>query len=308
MRKVYRMKSTESEKLHVSVIMPSYNHAKFIGKAIDSVLSQTYPNFELIIIDNYSEDDTEKIVASYEDDRIIYLKFRNNGIIAAARNHGIRHSHGEYIAFLDSDDFWIEKKLEFVVDHIKKVNCVDVICHDEWLQTDKAARKRLTYGPYVTYRDLLFKGNCVSTSATVVRRQKILNVDCFSEDMRFRGVEDYDLWMRLAQAGCSIEYIHKILGVYLACGQGFSNNIAFHIQNCINLLDAHFQKWQPQNLYYRCLFRRRRASIIRGGGHAFMKAGNYREAQKYLKMALKQDPFNWKTWVLILLNIVNVII
>ncbi len=296
------MKSTNSEQPLVSVIMPTYNHAQFISIAIDSVLSQTYKNFELIIIDNYSEDDTEKIIALYRDDRIIYLKFRNNGIIAASRNHGIKHSHGEYIAFLDSDDFWLGEKLEFVADHIKKAHGVDVICHDEWLQTDKGARKRLTYGPYTTYRDLLFNNNCISTSATVVRRQKILEVGGFSENIQFRGVEDYDLWLRLAQAGCRIEYIHKILGVYLACGQGFTNNIALHHQHAMNLLDAHFQRWEPKTLYYRYLIRQRRAGTLRGGGHAFMKQGDHHEAQKYLCMALKQDPFNWKTWVLTLLN------
>ena len=300
------MKSINSEQPFVSVIMPTYNHAKFIGKAIESVLNQTYPNFELIIIDNYSEDETEKIVASYEDDRIIYLKFRNNGIIAASRNHGIKHSHGEYIAFLDSDDFWLEKKLELVTDYIKKVPEVDIVCHDEWLQTDKAGKKRLTYGPYTTYRNILFNGNCISTSATVVRRQKILNVDGFSEDMRFRGVEDYDLWLRLALAGCRIEYLHKILGVYLACGQGFTNNIALHNQHAMNVLEAHFQRWQPKNLYYRHLIRRRRAGALRGGGHAFMKQGDHAKAKKYLYTALKQDPFNWKTWVLTLLNIARI--
>ena len=76
----------------VSVIMPTHNHARFIGEAIDSVLNQTYKNFELIIIDNYSEDNKEKIVSSYKDDRIKYLKFKNNGIIATSRNYGIKHS------------------------------------------------------------------------------------------------------------------------------------------------------------------------------------------------------------------------
>jgi glycosyltransferase involved in cell wall biosynthesis len=293
---------TSKEGPLVSVIMPTYNHAKFIGKAIDSVLNQTYPNFELIIIDNYSEDDTEKIVASYEDDRIVYLKFRNNGIIAASRNHGIKHSYGEYIAFLDSDDFWLKKKLELVADHIKKMPNVDLVCHDEWLETDKAGKKRSTYGPYTTYRDLLFKGNCISTSATVVRRQKILEVGGFSEDMQFNSVEDYDLWLQLACANCRIEYLHKILGVYRVYGQGVTNNTILHKQHAMNLLDAHFQKWQPKTLYYRYLIGRRRAGTFRGGGHAFMKQGDHHEAQKYLCMALKQDPFNWKTWVLTLLN------
>jgi glycosyltransferase involved in cell wall biosynthesis len=275
----------------------------FIGEAIDSVLNQTYQRFELIIIDNYSEDGTEKIVASYNDDRIIYLKFRNNGIIAASRNHGIKHSHGEYIAFLDSDDIWLEQKLEFVANHIKANPLVDLICHDIWFQSYKAGKKPMTFGPYTTYRDLLFKGNSISTSATVVRRQKFLDVDGFSEDMRFTAVEDYDLWLRLARAGCRIEYLHKILSVYRDWGQNISNNVLMHNQHVMNVFDAHFQRWRPKNLYYRCLNRRQRGSILRAGGHSFMNQGSHSKAQRCLFLALKQDPFNWKTWVLALLNI-----
>ena len=300
------MKSINSKQPLVSVIMPTYNHGKFIGKAIKSVLYQTYQSFELIIIDNYSEDGTEKIVSSYDDVRIIYLKFRNNGIIAASRNHGIKHSHGEYIAFLDSDDFWLEQKLEFVVNHIKANPLVDLICHDIWFQAYKTSKKPMTFGPYTTYRDLLFNGNSISTSATVVRQQKILEVDGFSEDMRFVAVEDYDLWLRLARAGCRIEYLHKILGVYRDWGQNISNNVIMHNQHLMNVLDTHFQRWRPKNLYYRYLYRRHRGTILRAGGNAFMKRESHCKAQRYFCLALKQDPFNWKTWVLALLNIARI--
>ncbi|MGA1823460.1 MAG: glycosyltransferase family 2 protein [bacterium] len=296
------MNSPNSEQPLVSVIMPTYNHGNVIGEAIESVLNQTYQNFELIIIDNYSEDDTEKIVASYEDNRIIYLKFRNNGIIAASRNYGIKHVHGEYIAFLDSDDLWLEQKLEFVIDYFKKVPGVDVVCHDEWLKGNSVRKTRLTYGPYTTYRDMLFKGNSMSTSATVVRTSKLFEAGLFYENLNFNGVEDYDFWMRLARSGCRIKYLHKVLGVYRVWGQAVTNNIILHIQHGMNLLEAHFQRWQPKNVYYRCLIIGRRAGTLRGGGHAFMKQGDHREAQKYLCMALKQNPFDWKTWVLILLN------
>jgi len=300
------MKSLDAEKPLVSVIMPTYNHAKFIGKAIKSVLNQTYKNLELIIIDNYSEDETEKIVASYKDDRIVYLKFRNNGIIAASRNQGIKHSHGDYIAFLDSDDYWMKNKLEVVAEYIKEMPGIDVVCHDEWLQFNKVDKKLLTHGPYVTYKDLLFNGNCLSPSATVVERQKLLEVGGFSEDMEFNSAEDYELWLRLAQIDCQIEYIHDPLGVYRVLGQGETENIALHNRHAMNVLDDHFQRWQPKTLYYRYLIRRRRGGTLRGSGHAFMKQGDHHEAQRYLFMALKQNPFNWKTWALTLLNIARI--
>ena len=111
----------------VSVIMPTYNHAKFIGKAIGSVLNQTHKNLELIIIDNYSVDNTEEIVKSFNDHRIKYIKFMNNGVIAASRNNGLKIAKGEWVCFLDSDDWWYPKKLETVQEY---TSGSDIIYHN----------------------------------------------------------------------------------------------------------------------------------------------------------------------------------
>ncbi len=294
-----------------SVVIPAYNAEDFVCEALDSVAGQTMSksNYEIIAVDDGSTDETSSKISAWAKEypmvELRLIQQANKGI-GGARNRGVREASGIFVAFLDADDVWLEQKLEFIAHHIKDVPDVDMVCHDEWLQMNKGSKKRLTYGPYATYRDLLFKGNCISTSATVVRRQKILEVGGFSEDMRFNSVEDYDLWLRLAQADCRIEYLHKILGVYWVWGQGVTNNIVLHNQHAMNVLEAHFQRWQPKNLYYRYLMRRHRAGTLRGGGHAFMKQGDHREAQKYLCMALKQDPFNWKTWVLTLLNTARV--
>jgi len=292
-----------------SVVIPAYNAENFICEALDSVAGQTISDYEVVVVDDGSTDGTFRKIASWAKEhplvKLRIIKQTNKGI-GGARNTGVQKAYGMYVAFLDADDVWLEKKLEVVADYIKSKPSVDMICHDEWVETDNARRKRLTYGPDATYRDLLFNGNCISTSATVVRRQKILEIGGFSEDMRFNGVEDYDLWLRLAQANYCIEYLHKILGVYRVWGQGITNNIVLHNQHSMNVLDAHFQMWKPKTLYYRYLIRQRRAGTLRGGGHAFMKQGDHHEAQKYLCMALKQDPFNWKTWALTLLNTVRV--
>ena len=126
----------------VSVVMPTYNYAQFIGDAIGSVLDQTYKNIELIIIDNYSDDNTEEIIASFNDTRIKYKKFRNNGIIAASRNIGISESRGKYIAFLDSDDMWKPAKIE------KQIKLLE---NDE--------NVFLVYSRYAVIRNGLFREN-----------------------------------------------------------------------------------------------------------------------------------------------------
>lgn len=292
-----------------SVIIPAYNAEGFICDALDSVVSQTFTDYEIIVVDDGSSDKTYDRALLWSRQhpaaRIKIIQQANKGI-GGARNTAISNACGVFVAFLDADDLWLGQKLEVIARYIKTNLSVDLICHDIWFQAHKAAKKRMGFGPYTTYRELLFKRNSISTSATTVRRQKILNVGGFSEDMRFNSVEDYDLWLRLAREGCRIEYLHKILSVYRDWGQGISNNVLVHNQHNINVFDAHFQRWRPKNLYYRYLNKRRRGTILRAGGHAFLKRGSYFKAQRYLYLALKEDPFNWKTWVIFLLNIVGV--
>ena len=101
-----------------SVIIPTYNREKLLKRAIDSIISQTYKNFELIIVDDGSIDHTEELVENYKDDRIIYI-YKENGGQNSALNKGIESAKGEYIGFCDSDDSWLSNKLE---KHIAKYN------------------------------------------------------------------------------------------------------------------------------------------------------------------------------------------
>lgn len=104
----------------VSVIMPSYNTAKFIDKTIESVLNQTYQNFEIIIVDDCSTDNTDEVVANIKDERIIYIKNDKNSGAAVSRNRALREAKGRWIAFLDSDDLWEKEKLSKQIEFMKK--------------------------------------------------------------------------------------------------------------------------------------------------------------------------------------------
>lgn len=105
----------------VSIIMPSYNTAKFISETIESVLAQTYPNWELIIVDDCSTDDTDAVVCPYlADDRIRYIKNEKNSGAAVSRNRALREAKGKWVAFLDSDDLWFPEKLEKQISFMKK--------------------------------------------------------------------------------------------------------------------------------------------------------------------------------------------
>jgi len=114
-----------------SVIIPTYNQANLLKKALTSVLNQSFKSYEIIIIDNFSTDNTQEVVENIKDRNIFYKKIHNDGVIAKSRNEGIKLSNGEWLAFLDSDDSWYSKRLEIISNFLKKNNDYEIICTDE---------------------------------------------------------------------------------------------------------------------------------------------------------------------------------
>jgi len=156
-----------------SVIIPTFNRCDLLKRAVKSVISQKFKSFEIIIVDNYSKDKTQKIIKEFKKKNIIYKKIRNKGIISKSRNKGIEISKGKWIAFLDSDDTWHEDKLEKIYKIIKRKN-IDVICNDEWAIKKGSEEKNIWgYGPYKKdfYRYLLESENCLSLSASAVKKE-----------------------------------------------------------------------------------------------------------------------------------------
>lgn len=181
----------------VSVIIPTYNRCKELRVALDSVISQTYQNIEIIVVDDGSTDNTREVVSSYTD--VKYLVQNNNGP-SAARNTGIKNSHGELIAFLDSDDAWLPHKLE------KQVRCfverpelgiVGTGCFncDENL-ANPTARSNLKLAK--SDREQILIWNYWPTPSLCIRRICFDTVGFFDEEMKF--AEDWDMWIRIAQS------------------------------------------------------------------------------------------------------------
>ena len=108
----------------VSIIMPSWNTGRFIAESIESVINQTYANWELLIVDDCSTDNTNEVVRKFNDDRIKFFKNEKNSGAAITRNRALREANGEWIAFLDSDDLWLPKKLEHQILFMKKHNLI----------------------------------------------------------------------------------------------------------------------------------------------------------------------------------------
>lgn len=235
-----------------SIVIPTYNHAQFLDKAIKSVLNQTYERWEMIIIDNHSQDNTDEIVNKFNDSRISFLKIHNNGVIASSRNMGIHASKGEWIAFLDSDDLWYPNKLEVVMSEIHKNLSIDIYSTDEMLVDEISSnRTLLQYGPYESdfYKRLLVKGNCLSPSATIVRKVFLNNNNIyFRENEEFATAEDYDFWMMLAKAGAKFKFLHSVQGEFLVHENNNSGQIERHTQNIMNVIRDHvyvLQEFEP---------------------------------------------------------------
>ncbi|MCR4418630.1 MAG: glycosyltransferase [Clostridia bacterium] len=183
----------------VSVIIPTYNRAHLVGRAIKSVLNQTYQDFEIIVVDDASRDNTEEVVRSFNDPRIRYLRHEHNLGGSAARNTGIRAARGEFIAFLDSDDEWLPEKLAYQLavfseDH----DCGAVYTELVWVSDDGPARRVGTRAPEGNILKQLLGSNVVgTTSSVVIRRECLERVGLFDETLP--SCQDWDLWIRIAR-------------------------------------------------------------------------------------------------------------
>jgi len=225
----------------VSVIMPTYNHAQFIGNAIESVLSQSYKNIEVIVVDNYSEDNTLKEIRSFQDNRINYYRFRNNGIIAASRNYGIRKSKGDVIAFLDSDDIWYKDKLKkqlkyLLIDGITCVatNYILIGNRAQCRNNIKFAHGEL-YKDY-TYDDLVVR-NVIVNSSVIISKDIILELGGLDENPVFIAIEDWDLWLRASKKG-KVRVLSEKLVKYRRHVNNYRDKRDVHLRS-FNILEKH---------------------------------------------------------------------
>ena len=186
----------KSKKVFVSVIIPTFNRADWIKYAIDSVLNQTYSNFELIIVDDGSTDNTRDVLAQYGDS--IRYFFQENKGPAAARNLGIINARGSYICFLDSDDRWLKQKLE---EQIKLVvfNPEIKVCYTNeiWIRRGVRVNPRKIHQKFSGWIYQRCLPLCIISPSSVMVHQHVFEkVGLFDE--KLPACEDYDLWLRIS--------------------------------------------------------------------------------------------------------------
>jgi glycosyltransferase involved in cell wall biosynthesis len=280
----------------VSVVIPTYNRGELLCETIDSVLAQTYHDFEIIVVDDGSTDNTAQLLSRYQDDvRLVYRAHKNCGV-AATRNHGIRLARGEFLAFLDSDDRWLPQKLErqvqfadahpeygLIATEISSFNKRGVV-----EAQNKAATYRIKNGHVV--EQLLF-GNWIQTSTVLARRECVQAVGGFDEEVGQFG-EDWLTWMRIASRS-AIYFLPEPLVEYRIHEESLSSHLPEaqyqSLMKILAKLDA-----LPQFQANPKLLRSARYRICLGRGYIDLNNGAYDLAISKLCTActMKRMPVN----------------
>jgi teichuronic acid biosynthesis glycosyltransferase TuaG len=286
----------------VSVIIPTYNHADFIREALESLVAQTFENWEAIVVNNFSEDETVSVVESFKDSRIKLENFRNHGVIAASRNRAIELAQGEYLAFLDSDDTWFPEKLKTCFGYLS--DDVDLVCHG--LRTFGDGPEYEFFGgpeSRATFESLLYEGNCLTPSATVVRKESVLAVGSFSVDKEKVTSEDYHLWIKLAKSGVRMKFVGEILGLYRIHTANQSGSVFRHLNSIISVIEDFFPSPSERSFLDAVKIKRRVSLAFYGAARALQKEGEYRAAWAALYKAVVSWPLYVKVYVAILVNL-----
>ncbi len=279
----------------VSVIVPAYNAERFLAKTLDSILAQTYPHFEVLVVDDGSTDQTVAIAQAYCDlDPRIRLLQQPNGGVAAARNYGIRESQGEFIAPIDADDLWYPENLE------KQIAC--------FLRSDPNVGVVYAWSSYIdenglplagcrafaiqgdVFLTLLCHDFLGNASASVIRRCCLEQVGLYSTELRAQGAqgcEDLDLYLRLAER-YQFQVVPEFLIGYRKLSSSMSRNYTSMANSYCQVLTWVHQRHPdlPERL------------LRLSKGNFFMylafesdRSGDNAQTQHWIRQALQVDPF-----------------
>ena len=274
----------------VSVIIPVYKVENYIAATVQSVLDQTYENFELLIIDDGSPDRSVEICQQFTDPRIRIIRQENRGV-AAARNTGIRHAQGEYIALLDADDLWVPQKLEKHVEHLDNSPEVGVsFCRSAFIDQEgkPLGIYQITKLKDITPLDLFCRTPIGNGSVPVIRREVFESIRFqdnlygvtenfyFDDDRELHPSEDVECWLRMAlQTEWKIEGIAEALTLYRVNPQGHSAQLLKKLKSWERLLEKarayapeQMAQWEKPALAYQLRHLARRAVTLDSGSTA----------------------------------------
>jgi glycosyltransferase involved in cell wall biosynthesis len=257
-----------------SIVVPTFNRAELLLTAIQSVLAQSIDDWELIIVDNQSSDGTKEKIRQFSDSRIKLLTTQNYGSISKSRNFGIKAALGEWIAFLDSDDWWEPNKLEICLNIINEN--VDFIYHDLRVDSKDSFRRDLICRKlkYPVFVDLILNGNPIATSSVVARKSLFNQINGMNESIEMVTTADYNSWLKMSLISEKFYHLPKFLGYYRFHGDNLSNDAIFR-PNLLAISEflPHLNKAQRRRAISTLNFTQARVNFL---------ARNYGEVNSYL--------------------------
>ncbi len=273
-----------------SVIIATYNRAAYLRECLNSLVAQTYKNFETIIVDDGSTDNTAELINEFASLlNIKYFKIANSGYPAKPRNIAVENAAADWLCFLDSDDKWTKNKLQVCV---PLINGYDVIYHKlKYFGKGKPFYRYVIPSRQVlhpVFADLMTMGNSIPLSGSMVRKDIFLQVNKFDEDIAIAALEDYDLWLRIARITEKFFFIPCILGLY----RMHENSITEISSKQIDKINRVYQKNLP------CLpaSYHKEAYIIKNyyAAIVFERMKNYKKAIELYKQSLRSKIFKQK--------------
>ena len=279
----------------ISVIIPTHNRGELLKKAISSVLNQTFEDFELIIVDEASVDNTERIVKNFieRDDRIKYLRYEvNSGKPSIARNRGIAVAKGEYLAFLDSDDEWLPKKLEMQTRLAEKLGLDLIGCNYLLVNENSETIGKVIFPEWIRKNLLkgLVKGAFYPNLSGLLIRKRSLK-DSKWLDINLTWGEDLELVIRLIKNNAKFDFVKDYCFKYTIHTNRISNKLDWikkaRDYEYIVLKHREFLKEHPKEY----------SELLRWVARAYCYGGMIEKGRKYYKESIKFNPANYKSFV-----------
>tara|TARA_B110000259_G_C14034431_1_gene408553 strand:- start:14496 stop:15359 length:864 start_codon:yes stop_codon:yes gene_type:complete len=234
-----------------SIVIPTYNRKDSLLRAINSIYNQSFTNWEILIVDNFSNDGTKEMIQGLNNNKVKFFEIHNEGIIASSRNKGIKEARGEYITFLDSDDWWKKNKLEKIFQYTN--DNYDFIYHKMEIVKNykKTIFKSYIYSwqvKSIVRECLVYNGNPIVTSSVAVKSSLIKNINGFSEDKELIAAEDFDCWLRISLLSERFKYIDDSLGYWLQ-GDNTSNPM-LSLKFLKRLKELHFGEFDIDPIWW----------------------------------------------------------
>jgi len=273
----------------ISVVLPTFNRERLLPRAINSVLNQTYKNLELIIVDDGSTDDTEKVVKGYSDKRIRYYKLKLNKGGSSARNFGIKSARGKLIAFQDSDDEWLPDKLDIQIKRFCEVSDdVGVICCGYEFINDKTKEVVCKSIPVEkgNVHKIMLINNYTGPLAILMKAACFEKVGLFDETLPC--CHDWDLWIRISKY-YKFDYVPDILAKAYIHGKQLSTNLEVKLKGKEIILKKYSDEFMKEPSFYR--------RYLMGLYLQHAMNGNISKGRIHLINVLKLYPFHLKGYV-----------